>query len=79
MGKKGKKETPSKTKPSQKQQQHSHDNSTMLWVDPDRIRFQHSRIRPCFSSCGRTLMETLNSIRNGEITPQDLPPIQHSE
>ena len=59
------------------------DNSTtgttrkdMIWVDPMHIRFQHSKIRPVFSSCGRTLMATLNSIRNNEISPSDLPPIQ---
>ena len=48
----------------------------MIWVDPIHIRFQHSKIRPVFSSCGRTLLETLNSIRNHEIKPTDLPPIQ---
>jgi hypothetical protein len=48
----------------------------MIWVDPIHIRFQHSKIRPVFSSCGRTLMETLNSIRNNEMSPTDLPPIQ---
>ena len=48
----------------------------MIWVDPMHVRFQHSKIRPVFSSCGRTLMETLNSIRNNEITPAHLPPIQ---
>jgi hypothetical protein len=48
----------------------------MIWVDPMYIRFQHSKIRPVFSSCGRTLLETLNSIRNNEMKPTDLPPIQ---
>ena len=51
----------------------------MIWVDPMHIRFQHSKIRPVFSSCGRTLMETLSSIRNNEIAPTDLPPIQVSK
>ena len=55
------------------------DNATaskdMIWVDPTHVRFQHSKIRPVFSSCGRTLMETLNSIRSKEILPTDLPPI----
>lgn len=59
------------------------DNTTiskdMIWVDPMHIRFQHSKIRPVFSSCGRTLMETLSSIRNNEIAPTDLPPIQVSK
>jgi hypothetical protein len=54
-------------------------SNNMIWVDPAYIRFQHSRIRPVFSSCGRTLMETLTSIRDHEISPLDLPPIQVSE
>lgn len=45
-------------------------------VDPARIRFQHSRIRPHFSGCGRHLHDTLDSIRSGELRAGDLPPIQ---
>ena len=45
-------------------------------VDPARIRFQHSRIRPVFSGCGRSVTQTLESIRQGELSPSDLPPIQ---
>jgi len=48
----------------------------MIWVDPERVRFQHARIRPYFSSCGRALTETLDEIRAGKIQPSDLPPIQ---
>ena len=47
-----------------------------LMVDPARIRFQHSRIRPVFSGCGRSVTQTLESIRQGELSPSDLPPIQ---
>jgi hypothetical protein len=47
-----------------------------LYVDPARVRFQHSRIRPSFSGCGRSVEETLESIRNNELAPSDLPPIQ---
>ena len=47
-----------------------------LYVDPARIRFQHSRIRPYFSGCGRSVEETLESIRRKELSPLDLPPIQ---
>jgi hypothetical protein len=47
-----------------------------LYIDPARIRFQHSRIRPYFSGCGRSVVGTLESIRRGEITPDKLPPIQ---
>lgn len=45
-------------------------------IDPDRVRFQHSRIRPCFSGCGRGVCETLEQIRNKEMSPNDLPHIQ---
>jgi hypothetical protein len=48
----------------------------LAWIDPTLIRFQHSRIRPIFSSCGRTIEETLNEIRSGKIKPCDIPPIQ---
>jgi hypothetical protein len=48
----------------------------LLAVDPDRIRFQHSKIRPFFSGCGRSVIETLEEIRTGHIRPSDLPPIQ---
>ncbi len=72
MGK-GKKQRTKKTK-NQAQQ----DSSEGGWVhvDPERLRFQHSKIRPFFSGCGRSVEETLNSIRRGELKPTDLPPIQ---
>jgi len=47
-----------------------------LDIDPERLRFQHSKIRSQFSGCGRTLQETLDAIREGELSPHDLPPIQ---
>lgn len=47
----------------------------MIWVDPARIRFQHSRIRPVFSGCGRSVVGTLEEIRHGRLSPSDLPPI----
>lgn len=47
-----------------------------LSVDPNRVRFQHSRIRPHFSGCGRSVIQTLQDIRDGTIKAQDLPPIQ---
>jgi len=52
------------------------DGDNWVWVDPARIRFQHARIRPYFSGCGRSVTETLNSIRREELRPEDLPPIQ---
>ena len=45
-------------------------------VDPARVRFQHSRIRPIFSGCGRSVEGTLEEIRKGKVKPSDLPPIQ---
>lgn len=47
-----------------------------IFVDPARVRFQHSRIRPFFSGCGRSVTATLDSIRLREILTDDLPPIQ---
>lgn len=47
-----------------------------LDIDPERLRFQHSKIRSIFSGCGRSLQETLDAIREGELSPHDLPPIQ---
>lgn len=49
-----------------------------IWVDPVRVRFQHARIRPVFSGCGRSVVGTLESIRRKELAPDDLPPIQVS-
>mmetsp|Transcript_12392 Transcript_12392/g.18641 ORF Transcript_12392/g.18641 Transcript_12392/m.18641 type:complete len:223 (+) Transcript_12392:97-765(+) len=45
-------------------------------IDPDRLRFQHSKIRKVFSGCGRGVEDTLESIRKGELKATDLPPIQ---
>lgn len=47
-----------------------------LMVDPTRVRFQHARIRPIFSGCGRSVEGTLDEIRKGITLPTDLPPIQ---
>ena len=48
----------------------------LLYVNPSRIRYQHSRIRPTFSGCGRNVMDTLEEIRMGNLNPYDLPVIQ---
>ena len=50
----------------------------LIFVDPARVRFQHSRIRPYFSGCGRSVHETLDAMREGKIQPSDIPPIQVS-
>lgn len=48
----------------------------LILVDPSRIRFQFSRIRPYFSGCGRSVTSTFDSILSGDLNPNDLPPIQ---
>lgn len=52
------------------------DQGDLLYVNPSRIRYQHSRIRPTFSGCGRNVMDTLEEIRRGDLNPYDLPVIQ---
>ncbi|KAL3939867.1 MAG: hypothetical protein SGARI_001210, partial [Bacillariaceae sp.] len=47
-----------------------------MYIDPAQIRFQHSKIRPVFSGCGRSVEQTLQDIRDGKIHVTDLPPIQ---
>jgi len=54
----------------------SSDQGDLLYVNPSRIRYQHSRIRPTFSGCGRNVMDTLEEIRRGDLNPYDLPVIQ---
>eukprot|EP00036_Acanthoecidae_sp_10tr_P005194 CAMPEP_0182945618 /NCGR_PEP_ID=MMETSP0105_2-20130417/55785_1 /TAXON_ID=81532 ORGANISM="Acanthoeca-like sp., Strain 10tr" /NCGR_SAMPLE_ID=MMETSP0105_2 /ASSEMBLY_ACC=CAM_ASM_000205 /LENGTH=93 /DNA_ID=CAMNT_0025085659 /DNA_START=15 /DNA_END=293 /DNA_ORIENTATION=+ len=44
-------------------------------LDPAKIRFTHSRIRPRFSGCNKTIEQTKEEIRTGVITPADLPHI----
>ncbi|KAL7483655.1 hypothetical protein ACHAW6_009299 [Cyclotella cf. meneghiniana] len=48
----------------------------LLHIDPARIRYQHSRIRPHFSGCGRSVLQTLDEIRRGDLRAEDLPLIQ---
>lgn len=50
--------------------------SWFIYIDPERIRYQHARIRPYFSGCGRSVTDTLEEIRQGRLQPSDLPPIQ---
>lgn len=54
----------------------SSDQGDLLYVSPSRIRYQHSRIRPTFSGCGRNVIDTLEEIRRGDLNPYDLPVIQ---
>ncbi|GMH50708.1 hypothetical protein TrRE_jg776 [Triparma retinervis] len=48
----------------------------LLYLDPDKIRFQHSRVKSHFSGCGRSVLGTLDDIRQGTTEVADLPPIQ---
>ncbi|CAG9462806.1 unnamed protein product [Pedinophyceae sp. YPF-701] len=47
----------------------------MATVDPARVRFAFSRIRPYFSGCGRKVEDTLQDIRDGKLDARDLPAI----
>merc|ERR1719491_883551 len=59
-----------------KQLQINRQGGSWLNADPERIRYQHSRIRPYFSGCGRSVEGTFESIRDGTMLYSDLPPIQ---
>lgn len=48
----------------------------LIMVDPARCRFQHSKIRPYFSGCGRSVHDTLEDIKEGKTNVMDIPPIQ---
>lgn len=52
------------------------DGDVLITVDPARVRFQHARIRPHFSGCGRSVVQTFNDIREGRLKPAELPLIQ---
>jgi hypothetical protein len=45
----------------------------MVNVDPITLRFQHSRIRPFFTGCGRRVEDTLKDIQEGILKVEDLP------
>jgi WD40 repeat protein len=46
------------------------------WIDPRIIHFTHARISPHFSGCGRSVIDTLEELKMGYITPADLPRIK---
>ncbi|CAN0035121.1 unnamed protein product, partial [Ectocarpus sp. 4 AP-2014] len=48
---------------------------SVLDVDPRHVRYAHSKIKPHFSGCGRTIEQTLGEIREGKTRPSDLPMI----
>eukprot|EP00980_Cylindrotheca_fusiformis_P011280 scaffold2597_cov116-Cylindrotheca_fusiformis.AAC.8 len=76
MGKGGKKSKNKKKSAAAAAAASVTDTEGGLMVDPARVRFQHSKIRPFFSGCGRSVEGTLNEIRQGTISASDLPPIQ---
>jgi hypothetical protein len=45
-----------------------------LEVDPQEVRFMHSKISPVFSD-GREVTQTLQEILSGSLKPEDLPKI----
>ncbi len=46
------------------------------WIDPRIIHFTHARISPHFSGCGRSVIDTLEELKMGYITPAELPRIK---
>lgn len=44
-------------------------------IDPSIVRFTHSRIRPFFTGCSKRITDTLDEIRGGLISVEDLPMI----
>ncbi|KAL7513982.1 hypothetical protein ACHAXN_011854 [Cyclotella atomus] len=63
-------------KPKKTKKQQQAQSSNLISIDPSRIRYQHSRIRPHFSGCGTSVHHTLESIQSGSLSVDDLPPIQ---
>ena len=63
---------------AKKKQKPAPETEALIWVDPDRVRFQHARIRPYFSGCGRSVQDTLEDLRQGKVLLADIPPIQVS-
>jgi hypothetical protein len=78
LGKKKNKNAPSSKRKRQVILADREESRGYLYVDVARVRFQHSRIRPVFSGCCRSVVGTLESIRHGKLSPHDLPPIQVS-
>lgn len=48
---------------------------TTISLDPNIIRFTHSKIRKQFSGCGKLLSQTLDELKNKIITSNDIPKI----
>jgi hypothetical protein len=44
-------------------------------IDPLEVYFTHSKVRPCFSGCGKQLAETIEEVRSGLTGIDDIPMI----
>lgn len=66
----------STTKHRNNNNNNNHGGYTWIYVDPNYVRYQHSRIRPYFSGCGRLVEATLQDIQSGVLNVNDLPSIQ---
>jgi hypothetical protein len=53
----------------------SHSKDAIIDIDPNCIRFTHSRIRPYFTGCGRKVEDTLADIIGEKMSVYDLPKI----
>ena len=53
----------------------SSSKSNLVKVDPETVRFTHSKIRPYFSGCGRKVLDTLADIEEGRMKLEQLPQI----
>lgn len=45
----------------------------IISIDPINIRFTHSKIKSVYSGCGRAIKDTIDAVRNGEISVDDIP------
>ena len=48
------------------------EDETIL-IDPEGVRFTHSRIRPFFTGCGKRISETYQDIAEGRCALEDIP------
>ncbi|CAM9264907.1 unnamed protein product, partial [Ectocarpus fasciculatus] len=42
-------------------------------IDPSIVFYTHSKIRPVFSGCGKSIQDTIDEITSGAIAPSELP------
>jgi hypothetical protein len=51
-------------------------SSTLLYVDPRRIRYEHSTIKRQFTGVGGSVEAAYDDIKAGRMRAEQLPPIQ---